>query len=185
MINNAGDKGSPYFKPLEDLKKPCDFPLITTEYQLLAINLHTKSMMISENPNCLSTLVRKIQETLLLAFSISNFTTTFTFLFLLPIFLIISWASRTFSAIFLSLMNLDWFWDIIFTQTMLILSCTTLEMILLVKELRLIGLRYMKRFTISLLGTNIKLVWVMNLVNSWPQNKALTSLIMSSFIMSQ
>lgn len=63
-MNNIGDKGSPCFNPLVDLKKPYDFPFNTTKYKLLEISLKTMSTITSEKPNCLRTFVKKIQDTL-------------------------------------------------------------------------------------------------------------------------
>lgn len=57
-MNKVGDSGSPYLIHLEDLKNSYDFPLNNTEYQLLEINLHTMSMIYSEKPNLLNTLIK-------------------------------------------------------------------------------------------------------------------------------
>uniref|UniRef100_A0A0V0GMW4 Putative ovule protein n=1 Tax=Solanum chacoense TaxID=4108 RepID=A0A0V0GMW4_SOLCH len=56
MMNRVGDRGSPCFKPLDDLKKPYDCPFTNIEYQLLDISLHTISIKNSEKPNFRSTL---------------------------------------------------------------------------------------------------------------------------------
>lgn len=64
MIKRVGDSGSPCFTPLDDSKKPTDYPLTSIEYQLLEISLHAISMILSSKPKLLITLVKKIHETL-------------------------------------------------------------------------------------------------------------------------
>lgn len=114
----------------------------------------------------------------------SSFTTSLIFWFLLPKSLIISCASNTFSlTLYLHKSRLGW--RNIFSSTFVILLCTILEIILLIKQLKLMSLKSENFFTSSFLGSSTKLVWVINLGNSCPRKKALTNLVISAPITSQ
>lgn len=58
IINSMGDIGFPCLRPLIKVKKSCDIPLTSTEYQLFYISLQTISTMIYE---FLSSFTRKIK----------------------------------------------------------------------------------------------------------------------------
>lgn len=81
--------------PLKEKKNPKKLPLNTTEYHLFETNLHTKSIILSKNPNFLITFVKKIQDTLSYAFVMSNLTIILWDLFLLFMSLMISWERNT------------------------------------------------------------------------------------------
>jgi len=101
IINRVEDKGSPCFRPLDDLKKPNNCPFTRIEYQLFEISRHILSISNSEKPNYLSTLIRNTHDTLSYALVISNFTTTFWYFFLRLMSLMISWANSMFSVMLL------------------------------------------------------------------------------------
>lgn len=135
------------------------------------MSLHTMSIITSEKPNFRNTFVRKIHDTLSYALVMSKFTTTLMCWFLRLISLIVSYVSNIFSVIFLPLINPNCVGEIILGSTSTILSCTILDIILLIKELKLIDVRSEKLLTSSFLGTNIKLVWVIKFGSVCPQKK--------------
>lgn len=137
MINKLGDKGSPCFTALVDLKKPCDCQLSKTEYQLLEIIPKIRPMNLSSNPIFLNTLVKKSQDSLSYAFVMSNLIATFGPAFVLNLIsVIISCVNKKFSTMFLPFTNPACSFDIRFGSSPTSLSWTTLEKILLTKLLR-------------------------------------------------
>ena len=70
-------------------------------------------------------------------------------------------------------------------RTLEILSCNTLEIILLAKVDKLTGLISVRCPTFYFFGNKIKLAWVMYLGSCYPKKKALTFLVTSSLIISQ
>uniref|UniRef100_A0A0V0HCD8 Putative ovule protein n=1 Tax=Solanum chacoense TaxID=4108 RepID=A0A0V0HCD8_SOLCH len=121
-INKVGDKGSPCFKPLEDLKNPFGWPFKRIVYQLSLISLYTISIILSPNPILLSTFVRNNHSNLSYAFIISNFMIR---LGGLPLFLIsatISCTNNIFSAMLRPCTKPACSCEIIFGRKTLILS---------------------------------------------------------------
>lgn len=67
--------------------------------------------------------------------------------------------------------KLVWSFEIISGRTMSILSCSTFEIILFIKVLRLIGLRSVNEMTFSFLAIKSTFVWDTNFGSSCPHKK--------------
>lgn len=143
------------------------------------------SMNASPKPIYVYTFVKNNHDTLSYAFTISSLITILDDIPLFLMLVTISCVNNMFSTMLFPFTNPAWFGDISVGRRSTNLSCSTLEIILFEKLLKLIGLMSENVATFFFLGTNTRLVSAINLGRSDPQKKALTVSSISSHIMSQ